>query len=85
MKKVDYSEELSKLLENTKVVSVEVNDEMKKSFISYAMAVNVSRAIPDVRDGMKPVHRRIIYTMGEMGVTNDKPYRKCARIPPTRR
>ena len=80
MKKVDYSEELSKLLENTKVVSVEVNDEMKKSFISYAMAVNVSRAIPDVRDGMKPVHRRIIYTMGEMGVTNDKPYRKCARI-----
>ena len=80
MKKVDYSEELSKLLENTKVVTVEVNDEMKKSFISYAMAVNVSRAIPDVRDGMKPVHRRIIYTMGEMGVTNDKPYRKCARI-----
>ena len=80
MKKVDYSEELSKLLENEKVVTVEVNDEMKKSFISYAMAVNVSRAIPDVRDGMKPVHRRIIYTMGEMGVTSDKPYRKCARI-----
>ena len=80
MKKADYSEELSKLLEGTKVVSVEVNDEMKKSFISYAMAVNVSRAIPDVRDGMKPVHRRIIYTMGEMGLTNDKPYKKCARI-----
>ena len=80
MKKGDYSEELSKLLEKTKIVNVEVNDEMKKSFISYAMAVNVSRAIPDVRDGMKPVHRRIIYTMGEMGLTNDKPYKKCARI-----
>ena len=80
MKKVDYSEELSKLLEKTKIVNIEATDEMKKSFISYAMAVNVSRAIPDVRDGMKPVHRRIIYTMGEMGLSNEKPYKKCARI-----
>ncbi|HRF36843.1 MAG TPA: DNA gyrase subunit A, partial [Clostridia bacterium] len=53
---------------------------MKKSFIAYAMAVNVSRAIPDVRDGLKPVHRRILYAMSELGLTSDKPYRKCARI-----
>ncbi|MCL2255595.1 MAG: DNA gyrase subunit A [Firmicutes bacterium] len=53
---------------------------MEKSFISYAMAVNVSRAIPDVRDGLKPVHRRILYAMGELNLYPDKPYRKCARI-----
>ena len=69
-----------KALENTKVVPIKVEDEMKKSFISYAMAVNVSRAIPDVRDGLKPVHRRILYAMGELNLSNDKPYRKCARI-----
>ena len=66
--------------DNTRYIKVHVNDEMKKSFISYAMAVNVSRAIPDVRDGLKPVHRRIMYAMGELNLTNDKPYRKCARI-----
>lgn len=69
-----------KALENTKIVPIKVEDEMKKSFISYAMAVNVSRAIPDVRDGLKPVHRRILYAMGELNLSNDKPYRKCARI-----
>ncbi|MCH5164495.1 MAG: DNA gyrase subunit A, partial [Clostridiales bacterium] len=53
---------------------------MKTSFIAYAMAVNVSRAIPDVRDGLKPVHRRILYAMGELNLFSDKPYRKCARI-----
>lgn len=53
---------------------------MKTSFIAYAMAVNVSRAIPDVRDGLKPVHRRILYAMNELGLSADKPYRKCARI-----
>ncbi|MBR5288215.1 MAG: DNA gyrase subunit A [Clostridia bacterium] len=53
---------------------------MKKSFISYAMAVIITRALPDVRDGLKPVHRRILYAMHELGVTPDKPYRKCARI-----
>ena len=72
--------EYQKALENSKVVKVGVEDEMKKSFIAYAMAVNVSRAIPDVRDGLKPVHRRILYAMGELNLTNDKPYRKCARI-----
>ena len=80
MKKSDYSEQLSKLVDNTEYISTELNGEMKKSFIAYAMAVNVSRAIPDVRDGLKPVHRRIVYGMGAMGLTNDKPYKKCARI-----
>lgn len=71
---------LEEIFKDTKVVKVEVNDELKKSFISYAMAVNVSRAIPDVRDGLKPVHRRILYSMGELNLFNDKPYRKSARI-----
>ena len=57
-----------------------IEDELKKSFISYAMAVIVSRALPDVRDGLKPVHRRILYAMNELGVTPDKPFRKSARI-----
>lgn len=73
---IDYVEALNKT--NVKVVKME--EEMKKSFIAYAMAVNVSRAIPDVRDGLKPVHRRILYAMGELNLFNDKPYRKCARI-----
>ena len=59
---------------------LEIEDELKKSFISYAMAVIVSRALPDVRDGLKPVHRRILYSMMELGVTPDKPFRKSARI-----
>ncbi|MGN1258806.1 MAG: DNA gyrase subunit A [Christensenellales bacterium] len=79
-KKRDYSAEYDKIVDNTRYVDVEINDEMKKSFIAYAMAVNVSRAIPDVRDGLKPVHRRILYSMGELGLFNDKPHRKCARI-----
>lgn len=78
--KEEGKKELEKLFENTKVVKVEVNDELKKSFISYAMAVNVSRAIPDVRDGLKPVHRRILYAMGGLNLFYDKPFRKCARI-----
>ena len=59
---------------------LDVQEELKHSFISYAMAVIVSRALPDVRDGLKPVHRRILYSMVELGVTPDKPYRKSARI-----
>lgn len=55
-------------------------EEMRRGFISYAMAVNVSRSIPDVRDGLKPVHRRILYAMSELNLFNNKPYRKCARI-----
>ena len=79
-KKRDYSLEHEQLVDNTVIYPVEINDEMKKSFIAYAMAVNVSRAIPDVRDGLKPVHRRILYAMNEMGNTSDKPHKKCARI-----
>ena len=62
------------------LMPIDLEDELKKSFISYAMAVIVSRALPDVRDGLKPVHRRILYSMMELGVTPDKPYRKSARI-----
>ena len=72
--------DLEKFVDNTKYVKVNVNDELKKSFIAYAMAVNVSRAIPDVRDGLKPVHRRILYSMWEDGLTSDKSYKKCAKI-----
>ena len=64
--------------ENQNIINVDLNKEMKKSYIDYAMSVIVSRALPDVRDGLKPVHRRIIYTMYESGLTPDKPYRKCA-------
>ena len=79
-KKRDYSLEHEKIVDNTVIYPVEINDEMKKSFIAYAMAVNVSRAIPDVRDGLKPVHRRILFSMNETGITSDKPHKKCARI-----
>ncbi|HEY9842984.1 MAG TPA: DNA gyrase subunit A [Candidatus Obscuribacterales bacterium] len=59
---------------------VTIQDEMRQSFMDYAMSVIVSRALPDVRDGLKPVHRRILYAMGEMGMTPDKPFKKSARI-----
>ena len=59
---------------------VNIYDEMKKSFLSYSMSVIVSRALPDVRDGLKPVHRRILYSMFDLGITSDKPYKKSARI-----
>ena len=61
-----------------KVIGVDLEKEMKKSFLEYSMSVIVSRALPDVRDGLKPVHRRILYTMHENNLTPDKPYRKCA-------
>ena len=67
-------------IDNTRYIDIDVEHEMKESFIAYAMAVNVSRALPDVRDGLKPVHRRILYSMNETGLTNDKPFRKCAKI-----
>ncbi|QWT54772.1 DNA gyrase subunit A [Christensenella sp. MSJ-20] len=63
-----------------RVQSVDIEKEMKESFISYAMAVIINRALPDVRDGLKPVHRRILYSMSELGLWSDRPYRKCARI-----
>ncbi len=76
----ELTEEFRKTLEMTRLLDVEVDQELKKSFIAYAMAVNVSRAIPDVRDGLKPVHRRILYSMHELGLYSDKAFRKCARI-----
>lgn len=63
-----------------RVKTVNISEEMKKSFISYSMSVIVSRALPDVRDGLKPVHRRILYAMHDLGITSDKPYKKSARI-----
>ena len=63
-----------------KVIPVDIKNEMKKCYIDYAMSVIVGRALPDVRDGLKPVHRRILYSMQELGLTPDKGYRKCARI-----
>ena len=76
----ELTEEFKKTLSMTKMIDVEVDEELKRSFIAYAMAVNKSRAIPDVRDGLKPVHRRILFSMHEMGLYNDKAFRKCARI-----
>ena len=74
------TEEFRKTLEMTKIIDIEVDKELKQSFIDYAMCVNRSRAIPDVRDGLKPVHRRILYSMNELGLTPDKAYKKCATI-----
>ena len=67
-------------LNRTRIIPLELGGEMKKSFISYAMAVIINRALPDVRDGLKPVHRRIIYSMNDQGITPDKPHKKSARI-----
>src|SRR3984885_13326133 len=59
---------------------VDIESEMKKSYLDYAMSVIIGRALPDVRDGLKPVHRRILFGMHEMGLTSTKPYRKCAKV-----
>lgn len=67
-------------LDDVKLIQHEIHDEMKNSYIDYAMSVIVGRALPDVRDGLKPVHRRILYGMSELGVTPDKPHKKSARI-----
>ena len=66
--------------EEQKVIAVNIEEEMKKSYLDYAMSVIVSRALPDVRDGLKPVHRRILYAMNELGLSPDKQYRKSARV-----
>ena len=67
-------------LSNNRITDVNLTSQMKNSFLDYAMSVIVSRALPDVRDGLKPVQRRILYGMNELGVTPDKPYKKSARI-----
>jgi DNA gyrase subunit A len=71
---------MSEFTANEKILPLDLEAEMKKSFISYAMAVIINRALPDVRDGLKPVHRRILYSMDEQGFTSDKPFHKSARI-----
>ena len=63
-----------------KIIKTEYSEEMQRSYVDYAMSVIVSRALPDVRDGLKPVQRRTLYDMRELGITYDKPYRKSARI-----
>ena len=72
--------EQQNLFDDGKIITVNIQDEMKRSYIDYAMSVIVGRALPDVRDGLKPVHRRILFAMNELGMTPDKPFRKCARI-----
>ena len=71
---------MANLIEDQHMIQHEIHSEMKNSYIDYAMSVIVGRALPDVRDGLKPVHRRILYGMGNMGVTPDKPFKKSARI-----
>ena len=66
--------------ENNRILPIEIAEEMKRSYIDYSMSVIAGRALPDVRDGLKPVHRRILYSMNELNLTPDKPYRKSARI-----
>jgi len=67
-------------INTSRILPIDINQEMQKSFISYAMAVIINRALPDVRDGLKPVHRRILYSMHELGVTPDKPHKKSVTI-----
>ena len=71
-------EENQELQAQEKIINVDIEREMKKSFLDYSMSVIVSRALPDVRDGLKPVHRRILYTMFENNLYPDRAYRKCA-------
>ena len=71
---------MTTFLEDQKLIQHEINKEMKDSYIDYAMSVIVGRALPDVRDGLKPVHRRILYGMSSLGITPDKPFKKSARI-----
>ena len=79
----DFESEYSQMMNQTeyssgKIIDVDINREMRKSFLDYSMSVIVARALPDVRDGLKPVHRRILYCMYENGITASKPHRKCA-------
>ena len=80
MDKQDNKKSLQEMFEKTKIEKVDTVENLKESFLSYAAAVNASRAIPDVRDGLKPVHRRILYAMGEKNKIYDKTKKKCARI-----
>ena len=71
---------MDQTFDNDRILKINIEEEMKSSYIDYSMSVIVARALPDVRDGFKPVHRRILYGMQELGNTSDKPYKKCARV-----
>lgn len=71
---------MDQTFDNDRIIKINIEDEMKSSYIDYSMSVIVARALPDVRDGFKPVHRRILYGMMGLGNTNDKPHKKCARV-----
>ena len=73
-------EENNEMIKNDHIIPVKIDEEMKSSYIDYSMSVIVSRALPDVRDGFKPVHRRVLFGMNELGNTSDKPTKKSARI-----
>lgn len=77
-KDLEKKEEFDPVIVESRIHGIDIEKEMKKSFLEYSMSVIVSRALPDVRDGLKPVHRRILYTLHENGLTPDKAYRKCA-------
>lgn len=66
--------------ENDKIIRIDIDEQMRSAYIDYSMSVIVSRALPDVRDGLKPVHRRVLYGMLDLGLANNKPYKKSARI-----
>src|SRR6187455_616020 len=66
--------------DNDRIIQVNIEEQMKTAYIDYSMSVIVGRALPDVRDGFKPVHRRILYAMNELGLSFNRPYKKCARI-----
>ena len=68
------------MIDNDRIIPVKIDEEMRTSYIDYSMSVIVARALPDVRDGFKPVHRRVLYGMHELGNTSDKPTKKSARI-----
>ena len=68
------------MVDQDRIIKINIEEEMKSAYIDYSMSVIVARALPDVRDGFKPVHRRILFGMNELGNTSDKPYKKSARI-----
>jgi DNA gyrase subunit A len=68
------------MAEEEKVIKVNIEEEMKSAYIDYSMSVIVSRALPDVRDGLKPVHRRVLFGMSDLGLASNRPYKKSARI-----
>ena len=68
------------MIEGEKIIRINIEEQMKSAYIDYSMSVIVSRALPDVRDGFKPVHRRVLYGMNALGILSNRPYKKSARI-----